>query len=224
MRVQYDSKADAQSLLDPGSKIWNGRKRETLELMGAPAGLQPTAAIRNAYANVKIGAVSSVSVSALHDGNVIAFRLEWDDPSDDATITDNDTFVDAAALAFPVHEQAPMILMGAPGMPINAWYWRADEEGQGRHVTAEGLGTSRTLDRSLVKARGQWQGGRRTVVISRPMQIGDVPGAAQFAPGTQNRFGVAIWEGSHSERAGIKAFSGNWKEFTIDALPGTGGN
>jgi len=224
MRVPYEPKADSASLLDPGSKIWSGRKRETLEMMGAPAGLQPTAAIRNAYANAKIGAISSVSVSALHDGNVIAFRLEWDDPSDDATITDNDTFVDAAALAFPVHEQAPIILMGAPGMPVNAWYWRADEEDQGRHVTAEGLGTSRTLDRSLVKARGHWQGGRRAVVISRPMQIGDVPGAAQFAPGTQNRFGVAIWEGSHSERAGIKAFSGKWREFTIDALPGTGGN
>ncbi len=224
MRVQYDPKADSASLLDPGSKIWNGRKREVLELMGAPVDLQPTGAIRAAWKDRKIGAISSVSVSALHDGQVIAFRLEWEDPSDDASITDNDTFPDAAALAFPVHEQAPIILMGAPGMPVNAWYWRADEADQGRHVTAEGLGTSRTLDRTLVKARGQWGSGRRAVVISRSMQIGDVPGAAQFVPGEPSRFGVAIWEGSHGERAGIKAFSGKWRELTIDALPGKGSN
>jgi hypothetical protein len=56
------------------------------------------------------------------------------------------------------------------------------------------------------------------------MQVGDVPGAAQFAPGEPSRFGVAIWEGSHGERAGIKAFSGNWKDLTIDALPEKGGN
>ena len=224
MRVRYEPKADSASLLDPSSKIWSGRKREVLELMGTPAGLQPTGAIRAAWADRKIGAISSVSVSALHDGEVIAFRLEWEDPSDDASITDNDTFPDAAALAFPVHEQAPIVLMGAPGMPVNAWYWRADEEDQGRHVSAEGLGTSRTLDRTLVKARGQWRSGRRAVVISRSMQIGDVPGAAQFAPGEQSRFGVAIWEGSHDERAGIKAFSGKWRELTIDALPGKGSN
>ena len=224
MRVQYDPKADSASLLDPGSKIWNGRKREVLELMGAPAGLQPSGAIRAAYADQKIGAVTSVSVSALHDGEVIAFRLEWQDPSDDASIGDNDSFPDAAALAFPVHEQAPMILMGAPGMPVNAWYWRADDAEKGRHVTAEGLGTSRLLDESLVKVRGQWKAGRRALVISRSMQVGDVPGAAQFAPGEPSRFGVAIWEGSHGERAGIKAFSGNWKDLTIDALPEKGGN
>jgi DMSO reductase family type II enzyme heme b subunit len=224
MRVQYDPKADSASLLDPGSKIWSGRRREVLDLMGAPAGMQPTGAIRAAYADKKIGAVSSVSVSALHDGEVIAFRLEWKDPSDDASIDDNDTFPDAAALAFPVHEDAPMVLMGAPGMPVNAWYWRADEADQGRHVTAEGLGTSRLLDRSLVKAKGQWQGGRRALVISRSMQIGDVPGAAQFAPGGQSRFGVAIWDGSQGERAGIKAFSVKWRELTIDALPGKEGN
>ena len=224
MRVQYDPKADSESLLDPGSKIWSGRKREVLKLMGAPAGMQPTGAIRAAYADKEIGAVSSVSVSALHDGKMIAFRLEWADPSDDAAIDDNDSFPDAAALAFPCHEQAPMVLMGAPGMPVNAWYWRADEAEEGRHVTAEGLGTSRLLDRTLVKARGQWQGGRRALVISRSMQIGDVPGAAQFVPGEPSRFGVAIWEGSHGERAGIKAFSIDWKELTIDALPGKGGN
>jgi DMSO reductase family type II enzyme heme b subunit len=186
--------------------------------------MQPTGAIRAAYADKKIGAVSSVSVSALHDGKVIAFRLEWEDPSDDAAIGDNDSFPDAAALAFPVHEQAPMVLMGAPGMPVNAWYWRADEAEEGRHVTAEGLGTSRLLDRTLVKARGQWQRGRRALVISRSMQIGDVPGAAQFVPGEPSRFGVAIWEGSQGERAGIKAFSIKWRELTIDALPGKEGN
>jgi hypothetical protein len=49
-----------------------------------------------------------------------------------------------------------------------------------------------------------------------------VPGAAQVTPGSDTGFGVAVWEGSHKERAGIKAFSGDWKPLTIDPTPAGG--
>jgi len=98
---------------------------------------------------------------------------------------------------------------------VNAWYWRADAADRGRHVTAEGLGTSRTLDVELVKTSGIWKEGRWRVVIARAMDAG-VPGAVRIQPGGEIGFGVAIWEGSHMERAGIKAFSGDWKPLTID--------
>ena len=183
--------------------------------------MQPSEAIRVAWMGKPIGAVDSVRVGAIHNGDVLAFRLEWEDPDEDAQMRDNDSFPDAAAIALPVVEGAPLLLMGAAGKPVNAWYWRADEAERARHVTAEGLGTSRTLDLELVKARGVWKEGRWRVLIARAMSVG-VPGAAQIRPGSEIGFGVAIWEGSHGERAGIKAFSGNWKPLAIDPTPGGG--
>lgn len=223
MQAKYVPSVQLEALLDPDAKPWQSAKPELLSLTGTPAGLQPTAAIRVAWTGKAIGAVSEVAVSAIHDGKVLAFRLEWEDPSEDATLDDNTSFPDAAAIALPASEDAPLVLMGAPGAPVNAWYWRADEPEAARQIAAEGLGTSRTLDTSVVRARGAWKEGRWRVVIARPMQVTGDPGAASLAPGTETGFGVAIWEGSHAERGGIKAFSGDWLPLDIQAAS-TGSN
>ena len=47
------------------------------------------------------GSVSKVSVRATHDGDEIAFRLQWSDASADRGVG-VDTFRDAAAIGFPV--------------------------------------------------------------------------------------------------------------------------
>lgn len=220
MRAVY-ARAKLEALLDPDSAPWRANAGEPVALMGTPAGLQPTAAIRNAWTGKTIGAIGSVRVGAIHNGAELAFRLEWDDPSEDAELHDNDSFPDAAAIALPAAEGAPLVLMGAEGKPVNAWYWRADEADRARHVTAEGLGTSRTLDTQLVKASGVWKEGRWRVVIARALDV-DLPGAARLQPGSETGYGVAIWEGSHQERAGIKAFSGDWKPLTLDPMPAGG--
>jgi DMSO reductase family type II enzyme heme b subunit len=214
MRAVY-AKAELESLLDPESGPWRAQAGESIQLMGTPVGLQPTEAIRVAWMGKTIGAIGSVRVAAIHNGDVLAFRLDWEDPDEDAEVLDNDTFPDAAAISLPAAEDAPMVLMGAAGKPVNVWYWRADEADSARHLTAEGLGTSRTLDVKTVKARGIWKEGRWQVVIAREMNV-NTPGAAQITPGSEIGFGVAIWEGSHKERAGIKAFSVDWKQLTID--------
>jgi DMSO reductase family type II enzyme heme b subunit len=220
MRAVY-ARADLKSLLDSESSTWQTQSGESIQLIGTPAGLQPTEAIRVAWVGKQIGAVASVRVGAIHNGDFLAFRLEWEDPNEDAELRDNDSFPDAAAIALPAAEGAPLVLMGAVGKPVNAWYWRADDADRARHVSAEGLGTSRTLDLELVQARGVWKEGRWRVVIARAMNV-SVPGAAQIQPGDETGFGVAIWEGSHQERAGIKAFSGDWKPLTIDPTPAEG--
>jgi DMSO reductase family type II enzyme heme b subunit len=214
MRAVY-AKAELKALLDPDSAPWRAEAGDSIALTGTPAGMQPTEAIRVAWTGKAIGAVSSVRVGAIHNGDVLAFRLEWEDPSEDGALVDNDSFPDAAAIALPAADGAPLVLMGAAGKPVNAWYWRADEPDRARHVTAEGLGTSRTLDTDLVKASGVWKEGRWRVVIARSMNV-DVAGAAKIQPGSDIGFGVAIWEGNHQERAGIKAFSGDWKTLSIE--------
>jgi DMSO reductase family type II enzyme heme b subunit len=101
---------------------------------------------------------------------------------------------------------------------VNAWYWRADEK-NGRQVVAEGIGSSRTLDTSLVTAQGLWKGGRWHVVIARPLRVSSSEPLVQLEAGHATPFAVAVWEGSNGERAGIKAFSGEWRELTLDAIP-----
>jgi DMSO reductase family type II enzyme heme b subunit len=160
-----------------------------------------------------------VAVSAIHNGVILAFRLEWEDSTENASIDDTHSFPDAAAVALPASQDAPLLVMGAAGAPVNAWHWRADEPDGARQISAEGLGTSRALGGAQVRARGAWKSGRWRVVIARALQMPGEAGAAQLQPGQQTGFGVAIWEGSRQERAGIKAFSGDW--LPLDLAPAT---
>jgi DMSO reductase family type II enzyme heme b subunit len=221
MKVHYVGDTTIESLLDPESKAWQRQAAERVGLMGTPVGLQPTAAIRVAWMNKPIGVVGEVAVRAVHDGEVLAIHLEWEDATESLGGGDNDSFPDAAAVAFPAVADAPLVTMGAPGKPVNAWYWRADEEGRARQVAAEGLGTSRTLDRQTVRSGARWKEGRWRVVLVRPLKAAG-PGSALLEPGVETGFGVAIWEGSNAERAGLKAFSGDWLPIVLEPLP-TGG-
>jgi len=218
MRSRYVGGVGLESLLDAGSGAWSGVWGEELKLMGTPVGLQPTEAIRSSWMGREIGAVGSVRVSSVHDGQVLAFRLEWSDGEEDAALSDTTAFVDAAAVLLPSVPGAPAVTMGAPGSAVTAWYWRADDAtGRGRQVVAEGLGTTRTLDQEMVHSRGEWRDGRWRVVLARSLRVESAEPVVQLEAGLVTGFGVAVWEGSHGERAGIKAFSGDWQELRIES-------
>ncbi|MBW2241895.1 MAG: hypothetical protein JRH01_07895 [Deltaproteobacteria bacterium] len=221
MRAHYVPPAQFETFLDPEAAVWKEAGREELKLEGTPLGMQLTAHIRAAWAGRKIGSVARASVAAVHDGQVLAFRLEWSAANGGREPADNHEFTDGAAVVLPSSAGAPIITMGAPGMAVNAWYWRADDE-RARHVVAEGLGSSRTVDVELVRGRGTWKDGRWCVVIARALRVDTQEPIAQLEPGAETGFGVAVWDGNHGERAGIKAFSGPlWHELQLDAVPET---
>jgi len=113
-----------------------------------------------------------------------------------------------------------MAIMGAVGMAVNAWYWRADENGRGRHVLAEGLGTTRTIDYELVRGNGVYRDKRWYVVITRALKVQSSENPVQLDPGQSTGFAVAVWEGGHSERAGIKSISGDdWIKLDLESAP-----
>ncbi len=220
MQVDFVGDTSIDALLDADDRIWAQHEKQEVSLVGTPAGMQPTAAIQVAWTNKKIGTVDRVDVSALHNGREIAFRLEWSATTENSKVADNDTFADAAAIALPVAPDAPIITMGAPGRPVNAWYWRADEPQNARQLSAEGLGTSLTFDRSVIQGRGSWKQGRWRVVLARALRVQSESPTAELVPGTPTGFGVAIWDGGNAERGGIKAFSGNWLPLELQAAPG----
>ena len=219
MQVAFVASTSLEELLQPDARLWRGARAERVALMGTPVGLQPTAAVRVAWTNRKIGAVGEVDVAAVCDGQRLAFRLEWADPSENRELVETTAFPDAAAVLLPVAKGAPVVTMGAPGQAVNAWYWRADENGAGRQVVAEGIGTSRTVDVDLVKGQGLWKEGRWRLVIARALRVETAEPVAQLAAGQTTGFAVAVWEGGNGERAGIKAFSGEWRELALAAAP-----
>jgi complex iron-sulfur molybdoenzyme family reductase subunit gamma len=219
MRAHYVAGLNVEQLLDPEGAPWRGIRPEAVPLIGTPLGLQPVPAIQVSWAGKKIGVVGEVSATAIHDGSLLAFRLEWGDASEDRSVDDTTSFVDGAAILLPSKPASLMLTMGAPGAEVNAWYWRADDDQKGRHVVAEGIGTSRTLDQELVRSHGVWKGGRWHVVITRALRVETTEPVAQLRSGEQTKFGIAIWEGSHGERGGIKAFSVDWRDLLLDAAP-----
>ena len=217
MQVRYIPRFEVDTILEPDAAPWQAGEVETVKLKGTPLDMQPTAAIKASWVEKKIGAVEVVQVAAVHDGERIAFRLEWSDPTENGEITDTTGFADGCGILLPTVQYAPMAIMGAIGMAVNAWYWRADENGRGRHVLAEGLGTSRTIDYETVRGNGVYKNGRWQVVITRAMKVESPDNPAQLEPGQSTGFGVAIWEGEHGERAGIKAISGDdWIKLDIE--------
>jgi ethylbenzene hydroxylase subunit gamma/complex iron-sulfur molybdoenzyme family reductase subunit gamma len=217
MQVRYVPRFEIDAVLQPDAAVWRGVKTESVKLKGTPLDMQPTAAIKASWADKKIGAVEVVQVAAVHDGERIAFRLEWSDPNEDLEITDTMIFPDGCGILLPAVQFAPMAVMGAVGMAVNAWYWRADENGRGRHVLAEGLGTTRTLDYELVRGNGVYKDGRWQVVITRALKVQSAENPAQLEPGQSTGFAVAIWEGGQSERAGLKAISGDdWIKLDLE--------
>jgi DMSO reductase family type II enzyme heme b subunit len=215
MQVNYIANIDVDTLIDPEAAAWANAPGQVLNMEGTPAALQPTEVIRETWANKKIGAVSKVTMQGLHNARHIAFRLQWDAPNHNADHGDNSVFPDGAAIAFPLSEQAPVMTMGTPGAPINVWFWRANDQGEGLQLSAEGLGTSDITDRSSVKTKALWRDGKWSVVISREMQV-IANNSIQLKAGEPSRFAVAVWDGSNGERGGIKSYSGGvWLDMTL---------
>jgi len=70
------------------------------------------------------GSVDEVDVRAVTNDTHVAFRLEWEDPTNDTEINEPNAYSDAAAVMLRSGSEPP-IAMGASGDPVNIWYWRA---------------------------------------------------------------------------------------------------
>ena len=168
-----------------------------------------------------------VCVQGYHNEHGLILRLSWTDPSHDTTLA-GESFPDACAIELPlsVNSKTPCAAMGQAGGPVNIWRWSGDEyeggakakehisrclvgSGQLENLLAEGPSTlTPSKSSNLRLAAGScWREGRWAITIlrepssdtkeGRPTNAGTIPMA------------FAVWDGSHSDRAGQK-FVSSW--------------
>ena len=191
---------EAKELLDPASTQWAQVPAEIMAMGEAPLAHQGSRYIRTAWSDRPIGRVRSLSVKSAHNNKEVFFLLEWADATKNDDYVGRD-FPDGAGILFPFKGDAPLNTMGSEDQPVNAWFWRADFEDGAQNNTA----------------RGQWKASTWRVVFARPLAVAEQKDeTVQLEMGKPVKVAFAIWEGSSGERAGIKSFSKEWREFTLE--------
>lgn len=209
MRVQkVNSIADYQ---DPAAARWADVETVEVELVPAPVGLQPTEHIQVMWENRPYGEVETASLRAVHDGTAIAVLLMWADPQPSSGA--GESFPDGAALAFPVAGEPELMQMGSPEAPLQFIQWKASKS-EARSVYAKGIGSSVPGTPVGETAKGSWSSGRWAVAFTRRLAGGE--NSANLVPGAASQIGIAVWNGSNEERAGIKAVSPDWTALNLD--------
>ena len=89
----------------------------------------------------------------------------------------------------------------------------------GSSLAAGGPGsvTFRMPKSRLVKAQGQWQDGRWTVVLTRPLSVATDAGVP-LAPGERASIALAVWDGAHRDRNGQKSVT-IWQDLILETPP-----
>lgn len=102
---------DVSKFGDPFSQRWNAVRGEELSLIALWQRDTPT---------------DRVNVKSVTDGKSIAFRLEWEDGTQDDQALHDAQFGDAAAIQFPLDPSSqPFFGMGDTNFAVNIWQWKS---------------------------------------------------------------------------------------------------
>lgn len=211
----YRVDADDSRLLDPQSPEWDRITPSSFTLSPTPITAQPSMYVQAKWKEAPYGTTSALSAKAVHNDTRIYFHLSWPDQTHDDGIRDTDQFPDAAAVLFPVNDDAPLLSMGSPQQPVNAWYWRPDLETP-YDIYAQGTGTTqRGVDPDL-RGGGQHGDAGWSIVLGRSLASSN-DGRVTLTPGQTAKAAFAVWEGGNKERGGLKAVTLEWQPLEIEA-------
>lgn len=206
--------ATADELLNPASRRWARVKGEIVPLEGTPVQFQPSRYLRARWSDRPTGTVRALTVKPAHNGRQLFFHLEWRDKEANREYASG-AFPDAAGILFALNGDTPLQTMGSRKAPVNAWYWRADDEAP-RNVVAAGIGTVEDTGGVRLLGQARWDKGVWRVVVGRSLRAPRQADSVRFRAGRPANVAFAVWEGSNQERGGIKAFSNGWRELTLE--------
>lgn len=118
------------------------------------------------------GYIDAVQVKALHDGERLAFRLEWDDATRDSAGVRQQDFPDGAAVELAASLSPPLFAMGAPGEPVSIWHWKALWDEDKKAFQEEGTTYPNLVADSYYGKQKGWEAGPLDDTTYRP--AGDV--------------------------------------------------
>lgn len=183
----------------PGAEIW-------AKAPVAKVSLQP--AFPGHVAIVGAPRITELDAQAVRTRDTLFVRLAWDDPAPNAERSDTGSFLDGAAIQFPVNGKTSTTpFMGDAKNPVNIWYWRAN--GRAENLVAGGFGT---LDASVpqsVSGRGARTARGWEVVFSRKLASTPKTGV-NFVGRREIPVAFAAWDGANQERDGFKAVTLEW--------------
>ena len=189
--------------------------------------------------------VRALTVRSLHNGQEIAFLLEWQDNTKNDRLTPG-TFRDGVAIGLPLGDAPAFFCMGQLDHYINIWHWKADwqsdidrraartsEKKEGGVRTFEviprrvssvedliggGFSTLTTKDKQgRVQGQALWSDGVWRVVMRRPLASEEQEDEATLIPGRLQTISFAVWNGESKERNGQKAVA-PWFQLAIDPV------
>lgn len=185
-------------LADPAWSGWDGVPSTTVPLNPVAFESQPNAYIRESWRDHDYGQVATGELKAASDGDKLYLRVEWpDDPAP------NREFQDAVSAIFPTNGSGVLATLGDEDKPLVLWFWENGRPSALRLI-ARGPGVFRK-DGDGVGAAGVLADGRWSVVLSGPAAIG-----------AKGKVGLAVWNGSNDERAGLAAVSREWLPLEMD--------
>jgi DMSO reductase family type II enzyme heme b subunit len=182
--------------------------------------------------------VSGVWVQALHNGEVLAMRFAWDDPSESpdpawdewqmkfATAVDPDgtpiptgPLPDAFAVQFPPTVprgmERPYFLMGSAAAPVYLWTWSS--EAGAREARARGLGQIEPLQDGGLAGAAEFESGRWALVLRRGIDAAD-EARLGFVEGVPIPMAFFAWDGSSGE-AGTRGAVSTWYYVFLEQPP-----
>ncbi|MBI2560804.1 MAG: c-type cytochrome [Planctomycetes bacterium] len=220
VQVVLDSKLITGEIpMDADNPLWQGIEPLGLELAG-----QLIAVPRQFTPSINHARVRSV-----HNGNEIAFHIEWND----STNMQDETFKDAVAIQFPTKALGgdipkPTLAHGQEKVNVNIWHWKSfwkagvrqellnvEEpyvEAAVKELNVErGFVAPLTLqppENQHVSGRGYWNGKRGLwqVVMKRKLNTGD-SNDVKFEQGEFTLFSLGIWDGSNGDIGSKKSIT-----------------
>jgi hypothetical protein len=187
----------------------------------------------------------ALTVRSVHNGQDIAFLLEWQDNTKNDRLTPG-TFRDGVAIGLPLGDAPAFFCMGQLDHYINIWHWKADwqsdidrraartsEKKEGGVRTFEviprrvssvedliggGFSTLTTKDKQgRVQGKALWKDGVWHVVMHRPLVGEEQENEATLVPGRVQTVSFAVWNGENKERNGQKSVA-PWFQLAIDPV------
>jgi DMSO reductase family type II enzyme heme b subunit len=157
--------------------------------------------------------VDRVSVQAVFNAEAVAFRLTWDDPSEDVEAADT-----VALVLKPEGVRGDVVSLqawpydGAPALDLCYWFAGAGFALEvvvpdfRPPIAAEATPAERT-------ASAQYDDGRWSLIIQRPLHPMSPEGAAAFTSGEATSMAVVIWDGGTGSPRAVSP----WQEIVLGA-------